>query len=84
MKFKLTCDEATAICTKNQYGEASFGEKFRMLFHVIFCPVCRLYSKQNSIVTTCVSQIKKKKLPRSCLNALEKQEMDLKIKEQVE
>ncbi|PCI34862.1 MAG: hypothetical protein COB60_04910 [Flavobacteriaceae bacterium] len=84
MKFKLTCDEATAICTKNQYGEASFGDKFRMLFHVIFCSVCRLYSKQNTVISKCVSNIKVD--VRRCreLDPVEKEEMEIKIKEYVE
>ncbi|CAM1359608.1 conserved hypothetical protein [Tenacibaculum sediminilitoris] len=45
--FKITCDEATTICDKSQYGEASVYEKLRLNWHLLICKVCGLYSKQN-------------------------------------
>jgi len=84
MKVKLSCDEATAICSKNQYGEASIADKFRMVFHVLFCAVCRLYSKQNTIITTCMSYVNKDVVVKTALKTKEKEEMELKIKEMVE
>ena len=32
MKFMISCDEATAICDKNQYGEATLTEKISLSF----------------------------------------------------
>lgn len=49
--LKITCDEATAICDKNQYGEASFLELFKLNIHFIRCKVCALYTKQNIKLT---------------------------------
>jgi len=84
MKVTLTCDEATTICSKNQYDEASITDKFRMVFHVLFCAVCRLYSKQNTIITKCMSSVNKDAVVKTTLNTKEKEEMELKIKEMVE
>ncbi len=50
-KFKINCDEATTICNKNQYGEASFYEKLKLSFHIIFCKLCKTYSNQNNLLT---------------------------------
>ncbi|CAM1367445.1 hypothetical protein [Tenacibaculum xiamenense] len=50
-KFKISCDEATTICDKAQYGEATTLEKIKLNMHVMFCKICRLYSKQNGILT---------------------------------
>ncbi|WP_196895631.1 hypothetical protein [Aureivirga marina] len=50
-KFKLTCDEATMICDKSQYGEATFSEKLKLNFHVLFCKFCKRYSAQNAKLT---------------------------------
>jgi len=50
-KFFINCDEATAICDKNQYKEASFWEKVKLNIHFLICKKCGLYSKQNTIVT---------------------------------
>lgn len=50
-KFKITCDEATTICDKSQYGEASLYEKLKLSWHLIACKVCVLYSKQNKRIS---------------------------------
>lgn len=47
----LSCDEAVMICDKNQYGEASAWDKFRLRLHIITCKICRAYTKQNSLLT---------------------------------
>ena len=47
-KFIITCDEATTICDKSQYGEASFLEKIKLNFHFLICKICSLYTKQNN------------------------------------
>jgi hypothetical protein len=49
--FKISCDEATTICDKNQYGEASVIEKLKLMFHLTFCDICSKYSKQNTLMT---------------------------------
>ena len=50
-KFMISCDEATAICDKSQYGEASRWDKIRLNFHLMLCKNCHAYSKQNNIIT---------------------------------
>jgi len=52
--MKLTCDEATQICDKNQYGEATLWEKIKLNIHLFLCKNCRLYSKQNKVITKCI------------------------------
>lgn len=51
MKFMINCDEATAICDKNQYGEASLSEKVRLTFHLLVCKYCKSYSNQNNLMS---------------------------------
>ena len=46
-KFKITCDEGTAICDKNQYGEATFLDKVKLNIHFIRCRICLKYTKHN-------------------------------------
>lgn len=52
--MKISCDEATKICDKAQYGEATLWEKIKLTFHLFMCKNCRLYSKQNKIITKCI------------------------------
>ena len=65
----ISCDEATTICSKNQYKEASFWEKIQLSLHVFTCKICSLYSKQNG------------KLTELCNRHLEKEECEHKLTE---
>jgi hypothetical protein len=49
--LRITCDEATTICDKNQYGEATLFEKLKLNLHFIQCKICRKYTKQNMTLT---------------------------------
>ena len=51
MKFNISCDEATTICDKNQYGEASLSEKISLNIHLLICKFCKQYTKQNTLMT---------------------------------
>ncbi|MFT6698994.1 MAG: hypothetical protein ACJAVD_000481 [Porticoccaceae bacterium] len=46
-KLHITCNEATTICDKSQYKEASFFEKIKLNLHFLGCKICRLYTNQN-------------------------------------
>ena len=50
-RIQITCDEATTICDKNQYGEATLLDKIKLNIHFIRCKICSLYTKQNGILT---------------------------------
>lgn len=56
--MKLTCDEATAICDKSQYKEASLWEKIKLNIHLFLCKKCGLYSKQNKVMSSCYQKLK--------------------------
>jgi len=51
MKFLINCDEATTICDKNQYGEATLSDKIRLNFHLFVCKCCKSYTKQNQLMS---------------------------------
>ena len=77
----LTCDEASKICDKNQYGEARLFDKIRLIFHLIFCKNCRMYSKQNTILTSCYKKHQVKlNSEECCLKEEEKIEIEEKVK----
>lgn len=50
-KLNITCDEATTICDKSQYNEASLFEKIQLNWHIFRCKICVLYVKQNRRMT---------------------------------
>lgn len=50
-KLMITCDQATTICDKSQYHEATILEKLQLNIHLLICRFCVLYVKQNLIMT---------------------------------
>lgn len=82
--MKLTCDEATKICDKNQYKEATLIEKIKLGLHLFLCKKCGMYSKQNNVLTTCY-KVHKDKLngQEHCLNEEEKKHIDKELKARI-
>lgn len=73
-KLNITCDEATTICDKSQYNEASFFEKVQLNWHLLRCKICSLYVKQNRKMTDLfkVKSVECKEETK-CLSKLEKE-----------
>ena len=79
----ITCNEATAICNKNQYKEASFFEKMKLSIHLFLCKKCGMYTKQNTTLTKVCDQHLK---PSDCeckFSSQEKESMQQKISDQL-
>lgn len=55
-KIFISCDEATTICNKSQYKEASFLEIVKLKIHLFSCKICGAYSKQNATLTKVCSK----------------------------
>ena len=81
-KFFITCDEATAICDKGQYGEATFFEKIKLSFHYVLCKICGLYSKQNAEMTKLYKmKANDCKKEHHCLSTKEKEHLKKELQE---
>jgi len=79
--MKITCDQATTICDKNQYGEASLMDKIKLNLHIVFCSRCGLYSKQNFVMSKCYKNHRAKNCHEDCcLEDHEKELIDEKVK----
>ena len=82
--MKLTCNEATTICDKSQYNEATLWEIIKLRLHLILCKKCGKYSKQNSFMSKCyetkrITECTKNK----CLCDEEKKYMEQQLKEKL-
>ncbi|WP_010135762.1 hypothetical protein [Ochrovirga pacifica] len=81
-KLKITCEEATTICTKAQYGEASFLDKFKLNLHFVYCKTCRTFSRQNSELSDMCALAKKyQEKHKCCLSEADKKAWKEKMKE---
>lgn len=77
-KLEITCDEATTICDKNQYGEATLLEKIKLNIHFLRCKICALYTKQNAMLTKMYRKKAKADQVKSatlCMSEEEKEKM---------
>ncbi len=50
--MKISCQEASNICNKSQYKEASFWDIIKLRIHLLYCKACKQYSKKNSELTS--------------------------------
>lgn len=69
-KFFINCEEASHICDKSQYKEASFFERIKLTMHLLYCKVCRKYTKQNAKLTDCVKKSNVKCMDNSAKEAI--------------
>ena len=84
MNFLINCDEATTICNKNQYEEASLWEKMRLMIHLFICKNCGQYSKQNATLTkVCDKHLHKNKKEHK-FSGKEKETLQKKVDERIE
>ena len=83
-KFFISCDEATAICDKNQYGEARFIDKIKLMFHMYRCKICKCYSSQNEVMTKIYKKHSEETCgKKECLSAKDKQHIEERVKEKI-
>ena len=85
-KLNITCDEATTICDKNQYGEASFFDKVKLNIHFIGCKICALYSKQNTLLSRLYKNkrtIDQTKLGSLCMSVEEKEKLRVEFEKSI-
>ena len=69
----ISCNEATSICDKSQYKEASFWDKIRLSIHLLLCKHCAVYSKQNNTMTRLFKMNSNAcKSKENCLTTVEK------------
>ena len=82
--MKLTCDQATKICDKNQYGEAGFIEKMKLTLHLILCKKCGVYTKHNGVMSKCYKKHRDELgKEECCLNEDEKKCMHEEVLEKM-
>lgn len=80
-KLRITCDEATTICDKNQYGEATLIELIKLNIHFLKCRICAKYTKQNSILTRLYKgQAKSCKNIEHCMSKADKEALKKTLK----
>lgn len=69
----MKCEEANHVCDKNQYKEASFTERVKLVIHLIYCSACRKYSANNNRLTKLLKKSKVKTISEEDKNVLKKQ-----------
>ncbi|MGW9687269.1 hypothetical protein [Flagellimonas sp. 2504JD1-5] len=50
--MKITCEEASDICNKSQYKEASLWQIVKLKLHILMCKTCARFTKQNTTLTS--------------------------------
>jgi ferredoxin-fold anticodon binding domain-containing protein len=83
--LKLTCNDATTICDKNQYGEASVRELIKLNVHLIRCKICPIYTKHNITLTNFYKGYSQScKTLKHCMSSEEKEILKIALKQNKE
>lgn len=69
----ISCNEASVICNKKQYGEARFSERAQLLLHNLFCRGCLKFSRKNSRLTRMICQADLRSLSQEEKQSLKQQ-----------
>lgn len=51
MKLHITCKEATDRISRKEEGRLSMVQRVQLWLHLATCSLCRLFNKQNRIIT---------------------------------
>lgn len=83
-KLFISCDEATTICDKSQYGEATILDKLKLNLHFLRCKICKIYTKHNTLLTKVFSVYADEKCgEKKCLSLEDKQKIEEQITEKL-
>ncbi len=74
--MKISCEQASTICNKSQYQEASFWEIQKLKLHILMCKTCAKFSRKNTALTSLCD-----KAGLNILSENDKDEMRKKLKE---
>ncbi|MDO5972139.1 hypothetical protein Q4Q35_20255 [Flavivirga aquimarina] len=66
IKILIPCEDANHVCDKTQYKEATLWEKIILNIHLIYCRVCRKYTKNNTKLTKVIKKSKVECLDKKC------------------
>lgn len=68
----ISCQEAHHICDKNQYGEATGWEKFKLGIRLSWCKITQAYTKKNKKLTEALKKSEANVLDSGEKNSLQK------------
>ncbi len=83
-KFFISCDEATTICDKNQYGEAMVFDKVKLSVHFLRCKICKMYTKQNTLLSKIFGSYSKKHCEKQkSMSYQDKEKIEVEVKKKL-
>jgi len=69
----INCKEATTMISKKEEGKISFLERIQLWQHLLICSLCKLFMKQNKLITSVIREAEKKSA--ASLSEKEKQQI---------
>ncbi|PHR72563.1 MAG: hypothetical protein COA67_04765 [Lutibacter sp.] len=83
-KFFISCDEATTICDKSQYGEITVFDKIKLNFHFLICKYCKTYTKQNTLLSKIFGNYAKGHCEEQrCMSSQDKEKIETEVKKKL-
>jgi hypothetical protein len=51
-KTVFNCKQATLLSLKKDEGKISFPERIKLLYHLLYCGICRRFIRQSHLLNT--------------------------------
>ena len=81
-KVMLSCDAATYLITRSEYGKISPLEKMQLTMHLAGCKYCRRFAEQSKYISAQLNKIKKTDNVRVFLSPEQKKKLKKAIDNQ--
>lgn len=81
-KVMLSCDTATYLITRSEYGSISPLEKMQLKMHLAGCKYCRRFASQSKYISAQIRKMKDPAHPVVKLDSEQKEKLEKAIKAQ--
>ena len=83
-KVMLSCDTATYLITRNEYGKISPLEKMQLTMHLAGCKYCRRFADQSKYISAQLQKIRDAENTTVSLSPEQKEKLKKTIKNNTE
>lgn len=76
-KIMLSCDMATYLITRNEFGKLNYANRMQLSMHLAGCKYCRRFAEQSKYITAQLNKLKDLKKQGISISLTEKQKNNI-------
>ena len=76
-KIMLSCDMATYLITRNEFGKLNYAKRMQLSMHLAGCKYCRRFAEQSKYITEQLNKLKDLKKQGISISLTEEQKNNI-------